>query len=102
MLRILRKYMLYIVNKIWARNDRSQMIDVYVINSTSMKFRISNPVARFRILRRGMWNLAGIPVVMAKWKPFEEEEEKVEETSIPLWVHMKNDPRDRFSWIGEG
>lgn len=88
-----------IVNKIWAQSDRSQMIDVYEINSTSMKFKISNPDARARILRRGMWNLAGIPVVMAKWKPFEEDE-KAEETSIPLWVHMKNVPRDMFSWKG--
>lgn len=88
-----------IVNKIWNHGDKSQMIDVFEINSTSMKFRICNPDTRLRILRRGMWNLAGLPVVMAKWKLFEEEE-KAEETSIPLWVHMKNVPRDMFSWKG--
>lgn len=50
-----------IVNKIWALGDKSQMIDVFVINKNSMKFRINNPNTKSRILRRGMRNLAGIP-----------------------------------------
>lgn len=43
-----------IVNKIWALGDKSQMIDVHVLNSTTMKFRIANPITRNRIMRRGM------------------------------------------------
>lgn len=88
-----------IVNKIWAMGDKTQMIDVFVINSTTMKFRICNYVTRSRILRCGMWNLAEVPVVMAKWSPFTEEE-KPEKTSIPLWVHLKNVPMNMFSWKG--
>lgn len=88
-----------IVNKIWALSDKSQMIDVYVINSTTMKFRVSNPVTRNRIVRRAMWNIAEIPVIMAKWSPLTEDIEQ-ETHSIPLWVHLKNVPMDMFTWKG--
>lgn len=55
------------VNKIWILSDKSPMIDVYEVNSRTMKFRITNPIVRSRILRRGMWNLAQVHVVMSKW-----------------------------------
>ncbi|KAF8090519.1 hypothetical protein N665_0475s0053 [Sinapis alba] len=74
------------------------MIEVYEMNSTTMKFRITDQATRNRVFRRGMWNLAGIPVVMTQWKPFVEEE-KTEE-SIPLWVHLRNIPLNMFSWKG--
>ena len=86
-----------IVNKIWALSDKTQMIDVYEINSTTMKFKISNPITRNIIIRRAMWNIAEIPVVMAKWSPLTEDI-KQETHSIPLWVHMRNVPMDMFSW----
>lgn len=88
-----------IVNKIWSMGDKSQMIDVFVINSNTMKFRVTNMEARKRILRRGMWNLAGIPVVMSQWTPFIEDDQP-EEKSIPLWVHLKNVPTSMVSWQG--
>ena len=43
-----------IVNKIWNLNDKTQRIDVYEVNETSMKFKIPNQADRNRILRRGM------------------------------------------------
>lgn len=88
-----------IVNKIWSMGDKSQMVDVFVINSNTMKFRVTNSDARARIIRRCMWNLAGIPVVMSKWTPFIEEDQP-EEKSIPLWVHLKNVPTSMVSWEG--
>ncbi|KAF8083331.1 hypothetical protein N665_0780s0004 [Sinapis alba] len=88
-----------IVNKIWALNDKAQMIDVFEVNTTTMKFRIMNSSVRNRILRRGMWNLAGIPVVMTKWSPVVEKQ-KPEVQSIPMWVHLKNVPMNMFSWQG--
>ncbi|KAF8047908.1 hypothetical protein N665_2771s0001 [Sinapis alba] len=88
-----------IVNKIWALSDKSKMIDVFEVNATTMKFRISDPVIRNRILRRGMWNLAEVPVVMKKWAPFVEKKE-AEKESIPMWVHMKNVPLNMISWKG--
>ncbi|KAF8107533.1 hypothetical protein N665_0119s0002 [Sinapis alba] len=88
-----------IVNKIWALNDKNQMIEVFTVNATTMKFRILNPAVRSRILRRGMWNLAEIPVVMTKWVPFVEEK-LIETESIPMWVHMRNVPMNMFSWKG--
>ncbi|KAL1200688.1 hypothetical protein V5N11_019868 [Cardamine amara subsp. amara] len=88
-----------IVNKIWELGDEAQMIDVHVINSTIMKFRISNPVTRNRVLRRGMWNLAEVPVIMSKWTHFLKEKSP-EISSVPLWVHLKNVPIEMFSWKG--
>ncbi|KAL0801073.1 hypothetical protein Bca101_056249 [Brassica carinata] len=88
-----------IVNKIWALNDKKQMIDVFEVNPTSMKFRVPNQADRNRILRRGMWNLAGIPVVVTKWSPVIEKE-KAPVQSIPMWVHLKNVPLNMFSWKG--
>ncbi|KAL0789355.1 hypothetical protein Bca101_005601 [Brassica carinata] len=86
-----------IVNTIWA-SDKSQMVEVYEINPTTMKFRILDSAMRERVLRRGMWNLAEVPVVMTEWKPFVEEEEL--HNSVPLWVHLKNVPMNMFSWKG--
>lgn len=88
-----------IVNKIWALNDKSQKIEVYEVNSSTLKFRIPNLADRNRIIRRGMWNLAGIPVVVTKWSPVKEKE-KPQAQSIPMWVHLKNVPLDMFSWQG--
>lgn len=83
-----------IVNKIWAMRDKSQIIEVFKVNSTTMKFQISTPVVRNKVLRRDMWNLAGL--VISKWTLFAEEV-SVEVKSVPLWVHIKNVPMDMFS-----
>ncbi|KAF8048678.1 hypothetical protein N665_2441s0006 [Sinapis alba] len=87
-----------IVNKIWTTGDKSQMIEVYQMNDTTMKFRITNSAMRARVLRRGMWNLAAVPVVKSEWKPFVEEEKT--EDSVPLWVQLTNVPMNMFSWKG--
>lgn len=88
-----------ILNKIWVFEDKSHKIDVYEVDSRTMKFRITNPVAKERILRRGMWNIADIPMVVSKWSPINEESSP-EARSIPLWVHLKNVPMNMFSWQG--
>ncbi|KAF8106530.1 hypothetical protein N665_0138s0019 [Sinapis alba] len=88
-----------IVNKIWTEGDKSQTVEVFPINATTMKFRICNPSVRGRILLRGMWNLAEVPVIMSKWSPFPDETQK-ETKAIPMWVHMKNVPISMFSWKG--
>lgn len=88
-----------IVNKIWTLNDKAQKIEVFEVNSTTMKFRILNQADKSRILRRGMWNLAGVPVVMTKWSPVVEKE-KPPTQSIPMWVHVNRVPLKMFSWPG--
>lgn len=65
----------------------------------TLKFKVPNQADRNRITRRGMWNLAGIPVVMTKWSPVIEKE-KPQSQSIPMWVHLKNVPFNMFSWQG--
>lgn len=41
-----------IVNKIWSQGESSQRAEVYEVDSTTMKFRVSNPMMRARILRK--------------------------------------------------
>lgn len=88
-----------VVNKIWSYGDKKQVIDVQVVDETTMKFRVASSIVRARILRRGMWNIGNIPLVITKWTP-EELKEKPEVKSIPLWVHLKNVPVHMFSWKG--
>lgn len=72
-----------VLNKIWRYGDPDTNVDVYDVNPTTMRFKVSNHKAREKILRRGMWNIAGVPMVVSKWKP-KTEEEKHEEEAIPM------------------
>lgn len=75
------------------------MIEVQEVDATTMKFRITSSTVRARVLRRGMWNIGNIPLVVTKWTP-DELKEKQEVKSIPLWVHLKNVPMHMLSWEG--
>lgn len=88
-----------IVNKIWNLGDRSIKIDVFEVNATTVKFRIRNASARNRALRRGMWNICQIPMMVSKWSPIAEDAQP-EITSMPMWVTIKNVPHSMFSWKG--
>lgn len=61
------------MNKIWNLGDMSIKIDVYEVNSTTVKFRIRNVAARMCALRRGMWNICEQPMMMSKWTPIVED-----------------------------
>lgn len=63
-----------------------------------MRFRVTNPHVRQRILKRGMWNISDVPLVVYKWSPITEE--STPEATVPLWVHLKNVPMNMFSWEG--
>lgn len=91
-----------IVNKIWPLGDSSIKIDVFPVNEVTVKFRIKDMATRKRILRRGMWNIANIPMVLSKWSPVVEEEEEEEIKVVPMWITMKNVPHRMFSWKGLG
>lgn len=88
-----------VLNKIWRYGDLSAKVEVYEVNATMMRFKISDPKARKKILRRGMWNIVGVPMVVTKWNP-RLEEEKQEEESIPMWIHLTKVPLNMFSWDG--
>lgn len=88
-----------IVNKLWKQVDEAEMIDVYEVNPTTMRFRVRDPSSRERIIRRGLWNIAGDPFVVYKWDP-KTEEEKQEESDIPMWVYLKMVPLSMYSWVG--
>lgn len=87
-----------IVNRIWNQGE-SKQIDVHIVDDTTMKFKVQNPTMRARILKRGMWNIGSVPLVVTKWTP-DELKEKPEIKSIPMWVYLKNVPMNMFSWQG--
>ena len=88
-----------IVNKIWREGGKGQPVEVHEVDATTKKFRVPDPAMRTRILRRGMWNIGNIPLVVTKWTP-DELKEKPEVQSIPMWVYLKNVPMNMFSWKG--
>lgn len=88
-----------VLNKIWRYGDLEAKIEVYEVNETTMRFKIFDQKAREKVLRRGMWNIVGVPMVVMKWTP-KVEEEKQEEESIPMWIHVTKVPLHMFSWEG--
>ncbi|KAL0884543.1 hypothetical protein Bca101_008524 [Brassica carinata] len=86
-----------IVNKIWAFGETNQKVEVYEIDATTMRIRITNEKIRNKIVRRGMWNIAGVPMVVSHWTP---EEDKSKAGLVPLWVHVTNVPMNMYSWEG--
>lgn len=86
-----------VVNKIWSYGDPSSKVEVFDVNATMMRFKIKNQKAREKVIKRGMWNIAGIPMIVKKWMP-KTEEEKQEEEAIPMWVHLRKVPLHMFSW----
>lgn len=87
------------VNKIWSVKDKSVKIDAFVVNDVTIKFRIRDSSVQFRVLRRGMWNIADVPMIVSKWSPVTEEAQP-EIKSILMWVVLKNVPHKMFSWEG--
>nr|VDD28726.1 unnamed protein product [Brassica oleracea] len=90
-----------VLNKIWKYGEVAAKVEVYEVNATTMRFRVPNPKAREKILRKGMWSIGGVPMVVTKWTP-RAEEERQEEESIPMWVHLRRVPLHMFSWEGLG
>lgn len=88
-----------VLNKIWKYGEIAAKVEVFEVNATTMRFRVSNPKAREKILKRGMWNIVGVPMVVSKWTP-RSEEEKQEEEALPMWVHLRRVPLHMFSWEG--
>lgn len=72
-----------ILNKIWSSGDKNQKVDVIEMDSKTMRFRITNPKVREHVLKRGMWNIADVPLVVSKWTPISEESTP-EEVSYPI------------------
>ena len=88
-----------VLNKIWKYGDLAAKVEVYEVNETMMRFKVLNPKAREKIIRRGMWNIVGIPMIVSKWTP-RSEEEKQEEDMIPMWINLTKVPLHMFSWEG--
>ena len=88
-----------VLNKIWKYGEVSAKVEVFEVNATTMRFRVSNPKAREKILKRGMWNIVGVPMVVSKWTP-RAEEDKQEEEATPMWVHLRGVPLHMYSWEG--
>lgn len=92
-----------LVNKIWSLGNKNIKIDVYAVNERTVKFRICDQQTRTRVLRRGVWNITGIPMILSKWAPLSEKEnEETEVKIVPMWVTMENVPHSMYSWKGLG
>ena len=55
-----------VVNKIWSYGDPTTKVEVYDVNATTMRFKIKNPKVREKVIKRGMWNIAGVPMIAKK------------------------------------
>ncbi|KAL0699590.1 hypothetical protein Bca4012_055712 [Brassica carinata] len=88
-----------VLNKIWKYGDSSTKVEVFEVNATTMRFKVSSRKAREKILRRGMWNIVGVPMIVSKWTPEAEGEDQKEE-AIPMWVHLEKVPLHMYSWEG--
>lgn len=69
---IFKVYM--VVNKIWSYGDSKSKVEVYDVNVIIMRFKVVNKKVREKILNRGMWNIAGVFMVVNKWILKTEEE----------------------------
>lgn len=63
-----------------------------------MRIRITSSLIRDKVIRRGMWNIAGVPMVVSKWNPDEGDSEA--NLSPPLWIHLTNVLMSMYSWEG--
>lgn len=72
-----------IVNKIWHLGDKNVKVEVFVVDKTRVKFKIKDSRVRSRALRRGMWNILGVPMIVSKWSPITEDAQP-EMKSIPM------------------
>ena len=88
-----------IVNKIWPLGDKTVKIDAFVVDAKTIKFRIRDSSVRARVLRRGMWNIADMPMFVSKWSPVIEEAQP-EIKTMPLWVTLRNVPHNMYTWKG--
>lgn len=87
------------VNKIWPLGDKNVKVEVFVVNETTVKFRINDVGVRTRVLKRKMWSIKNIPMVVDKWSPNVEEAQPALK-SIPMWVVLRNVPQSLYSWEG--
>lgn len=69
------------------------------MNSNTIKFRASDKIARDRIIRRGMWNIADVPMVVSRWTPIKEDAQLVFK-SVPMWIKIQNIPPEMFTRKG--
>lgn len=79
-----------IVNKIWPLGDKTVKIDVFIVNATTMNFRIRDSSVRARQLRRGMWNIADIPMVVSKWTSIIDEKKIGDNNYTNVGCYEKN------------
>lgn len=77
------------INKIWSLGDKSIKVEVFVVDDTTVKFKIPNARIRDRVLSRGMWSIKNIPMIVSKQSPIVEEAQ-LEVKSIPMWVVVRN------------
>jgi len=64
------------------------------MDAITMRIRITNEKIRGKVVRRGMWNIAGVPMIVSNWSP---EVDASKASLIPLWVHVTGVPMSMYS-----
>lgn len=67
------------------------------MDAMTMRIRITSAMVREKVMKRGMWNITGVPMVVTLWSPEEDNDKK---KMLPLWIHLKNVPMSMYSWQG--
>lgn len=61
-----------ILNKIWVFGEKTQKLNVCEMDATTVRIRITDEKIRSKVVRRRMWNITGVPMVVSKWSPEED------------------------------
>lgn len=69
------------------------------MNSNIIKFRVRDKSVRDRIIRRRMWNIADIPMVVSRWTPIKEDAQP-EFKAVSMWIKIQNIPPKMFTQKG--
>lgn len=75
------------------------MIDVHILNATTVLFCIENENTRSRIWKRHLWYIADVPLVVQEWSP-ETAHTKPDLESIPISIYFKSVPRHLYTRKG--
>ncbi|KAL3740394.1 hypothetical protein ACJRO7_021643 [Eucalyptus globulus] len=80
------------LKNIWG----SKLVDMLADDQEFYYFHILDPEFRRKILEEGPITVARIPLILQQWKPLMELK-KAKQTSVPVWIRLKNLPLDLWS-----
>lgn len=74
----------------------TKLVDMLADDQGFYYFHIPDPVFRRKILEERSITVARMPLILQQWKPLMELK-KAKQTSVPVWIRLKNLPLDLWS-----